>query len=56
MNVIRPHVRRPENPAVVQTDLAQSSEYGCPAMAVEAIGQLVHLLAFQGDACLTGFR
>jgi len=50
MHVIGSHMCRPEIPTAVETNLAQSIEYSRPAVPVEAIGRLVHRLAFHSDA------
>ncbi len=56
MHVIGSHTCRPETPTALQTNLAQSIEYSRPAASVEAIGRLVHLLAFHSDALWIRFH
>ena len=56
VNVIGPYVCGQETPATMQTNLAQSGENGRPAILIEAVGRLVHLLEFCRYTLLTGFR
>ena len=42
MNVIGSHVRRPQTPATMQTNLAQSTEHGSSAVFIQPIWRLVH--------------
>jgi hypothetical protein len=49
VNMIRSNVSRQKIPFATQTNLTQSIEYNRPALMIEAIWHLVHLLAFYRD-------
>jgi len=56
MHVIGSHMRRPKVPHAVNANLAQSVEHGRPLVLKQAIGRLIHLLAFYSETRRTGVR
>jgi hypothetical protein len=54
--VICSDVRCEQIPAVMQTNLAQSTERRNPAVSVEVIRRLIHLFKLDRDTLRAGFR
>ena len=56
MHVIGAYVCGPETPTVVQTDVAESIEYGDTTVTIQEAGRhLVHLFKHRCDTFRTGF-
>ncbi len=49
MNMVRPHVRRPQRPTAMQTNLSQRAQHNHSSVSIEKILRLIHLSALHRD-------